>query len=91
MALWAAIEDPDTAADLTSVLAIVGSVRITSYNVCYTKLLRPMILVFGIMWFFLIRPQQKSLRGILSDIAWRVREAGMGPPAVVIIGRNNFV
>jgi len=26
MALWAAIEDPDTAADLTSVLAIVGSV-----------------------------------------------------------------
>jgi heme exporter protein C len=26
MALWAAIEDPDTAADLTSVLCIVGSV-----------------------------------------------------------------
>ena len=26
MALWAAIEDPDTAADLTSVLAVVGSV-----------------------------------------------------------------
>ena len=26
MALWAAIDDPDTAADLTSVLAIVGSV-----------------------------------------------------------------
>lgn len=26
MALWAAIEDPDTAADLTSVLAIVGSI-----------------------------------------------------------------
>ncbi len=26
MALWAAIEDPDTAADLTSVLALVGSV-----------------------------------------------------------------
>ena len=26
MALWAAIDDPDTAADLTSVLCIVGSV-----------------------------------------------------------------
>ena len=26
MALWAAIEDPDTAADLTSVLCLVGSV-----------------------------------------------------------------
>jgi len=26
MALWAAIDDPDTAADLTSVLCMVGSV-----------------------------------------------------------------
>ena len=26
MALWAAIEDPDTAADLTSILCLVGSV-----------------------------------------------------------------
>lgn len=31
-------------------------------------------------------PQQCSVRGTLASIGWRVREAGMGPPAVVIIG-----
>ncbi|MGC9449878.1 MAG: uroporphyrinogen-III C-methyltransferase [Oceanipulchritudo sp.] len=31
-------------------------------------------------------PRQKSVRGTLADIAWRVKEAGLGAPAVVIIG-----
>lgn len=30
--------------------------------------------------------KQRSVRGRLSDIAWKVEEAGLGPPAVVIIG-----
>ena len=31
-------------------------------------------------------PRQKSVRGTLDDIAWKVSEAGLGAPAVVIIG-----
>ncbi|HSH10058.1 MAG TPA: uroporphyrinogen-III C-methyltransferase [Oceanipulchritudo sp.] len=31
-------------------------------------------------------PQQRSVRGDLADIAWKVKEAGLGAPAVVIIG-----
>jgi len=30
--------------------------------------------------------RQRSVRGTLEDIAWRVQEAGLGAPAVVIIG-----
>jgi len=30
--------------------------------------------------------RQQAVDGTLGDIAWRVREAGLGPPAVVIIG-----
>ena len=30
--------------------------------------------------------RQRSVRGTLGDIAWRVKEAGLGAPAVVIIG-----
>ncbi|MEX0331338.1 MAG: uroporphyrinogen-III C-methyltransferase [Puniceicoccaceae bacterium] len=31
-------------------------------------------------------PKQRSVRGSLEDIAWRAGEAGLGAPAVVIIG-----
>lgn len=31
--------------------------------------------------------RQKSVRGTLSTIAWKVEEAGLGPPSVVIIGK----
>lgn len=31
-------------------------------------------------------PRQKAIRGTLKNIAWKVLEAGMGPPSVVIIG-----
>lgn len=31
-------------------------------------------------------PKQRSVRGTLADIAWKAGEAGLGPPAVVIIG-----
>lgn len=31
-------------------------------------------------------PRQRQVRGTLQDIAWRAGEAGLGPPAVVIIG-----
>ena len=30
--------------------------------------------------------RQRSVRGSLADIAWKVEEAGLGPPAVVIVG-----
>ena len=30
--------------------------------------------------------RQRSVRGTLEDIAWKVQEAGLGPPAVVIVG-----
>jgi uroporphyrinogen III methyltransferase/synthase len=32
-------------------------------------------------------PKQRSVRGTLGDIAWKVQEAGLGPPSVVIIGQ----
>jgi uroporphyrinogen III methyltransferase/synthase len=32
-------------------------------------------------------PRQQSVRGTLADIAWKVEEAGLGPPSVVIIGK----
>lgn len=32
-------------------------------------------------------PKQRSVTGRLDDIAWRVQEAGIGAPAVVIIGQ----
>ena len=32
-------------------------------------------------------PRQRSVRGTLSDISWKVKEAGLGPPSVVIIGQ----
>jgi uroporphyrinogen III methyltransferase/synthase len=31
--------------------------------------------------------RQRSVPGTLADIAWRVEEAGLGPPSVVIIGQ----
>jgi uroporphyrinogen III methyltransferase/synthase len=31
--------------------------------------------------------RQKSVRGTLGSIAWRVEEAGLGPPSIVIIGK----
>lgn len=31
-------------------------------------------------------PRQRTIRGELSDIAWKAREAGLGAPSVVIIG-----
>jgi uroporphyrinogen III methyltransferase/synthase len=31
--------------------------------------------------------RQRSVSGTLADIAWRVEEAGLGPPSVVIIGQ----
>jgi uroporphyrinogen III methyltransferase/synthase len=31
-------------------------------------------------------PKQRTVRGTLADIAWRVEEAGLGPPSVVIVG-----
>jgi uroporphyrinogen III methyltransferase/synthase len=31
-------------------------------------------------------PKQRSVRGSLADIAWKVKEAGLGPPAVVMVG-----
>ena len=31
-------------------------------------------------------PRQRSVRGDLKDIAFRVKEAGLGPPSVVIVG-----
>ncbi len=31
-------------------------------------------------------PRQRSVRGTLADIAWKVKEAGLGPPSVVIVG-----
>lgn len=31
-------------------------------------------------------PNQRTVFGTLQDIAWRVKEAGLGPPAVVIMG-----
>ena len=31
-------------------------------------------------------PRQRSVRGRLKNIAWKVQEAGMGAPAVVIVG-----
>ena len=32
-------------------------------------------------------PRQRSVRGTLTDISWKVKEAGLGPPSVVIIGQ----
>lgn len=32
-------------------------------------------------------PRQRSVRGTLADIAWKVEEAGLGPPSIVIIGK----
>lgn len=32
-------------------------------------------------------PAQRSVRGTLESIVWQVREAGLGPPAVVVIGK----
>lgn len=32
-------------------------------------------------------PRQRTVRGTLSDIAWKVQEAGLGAPSVVIIGK----
>jgi uroporphyrinogen III methyltransferase/synthase len=31
-------------------------------------------------------PRQQSVRGTMEDIAWKVQEAGLGPPSIVIIG-----
>ena len=32
-------------------------------------------------------PRQRTVRGTLRDIAWKVQEAGLGAPSVVIIGK----
>lgn len=32
-------------------------------------------------------PAQRSVRGTLESIAWQVREAGLGPPSVVVVGK----
>lgn len=32
-------------------------------------------------------PRQRSVRGTLADIVWKVEESGLGPPSVVIIGK----
>jgi uroporphyrinogen III methyltransferase/synthase len=32
-------------------------------------------------------PVQRTVRGTLEDIAWKVSEAGLGPPSVVIVGK----
>jgi uroporphyrinogen III methyltransferase/synthase len=37
-----------------------------------------------VQWGTTVR--QRAVRGTLADIAWRVQEAGLGAPAVVIIG-----
>lgn len=32
-------------------------------------------------------PRQKTVRGTLTDISFRIKEAGLGPPSVIIVGK----